>query len=146
MSLLSKALIGGAVGGAMSGDWGGVAGGAATSTLGWGALSRYGKGLGAAGAIKKGLGYGIKYGMKGRRAANTQALGSALRGNMYGARAAGYASDAMSMGITGMAAGRKYLGGKSLATNKWAGRSMAAMGVGAGAYIGSTVLRSNRGY
>ena len=38
------------------------------------------------------------------------------------------------------------IGNNMAKTNKYAGYAMASMGASAGAYIGSTVLSSNRGY
>lgn len=138
-----RALAGGAAGGMMTGSWGGVAGGAAVAGLGGGMMSRYGRGLNFAGGVEKGLGAGILGASIGAGSRGLGRWSNKLSG-------VGLAANMGSRGLTGIGRGligaRNFIGRKSVATNKIGGYAMASMGAGAGAYIGSTVLSSNRGY
>lgn len=135
-SMLKRALIGGAAGGAMTGDWGGVAGGAAAAGAGWGLMSRLGPNYLAKGANRAASGM-TRLGNMASRGAWDLTVGGAARG--WGSR-----------GLYGIGSGLRTaghrLGQSTTMTNKWAGRAMAGMGVASAAYIGSSVLPSNRGY
>jgi hypothetical protein len=141
MTILSRALIGGVAGGLMTGDWGGVAGGAAIATAGWGALNKFGAGLGASRAINKGFSMANKAMIGGYRRLGMGAFDMTVAGT-----ARGHGMNALNAMRGGIGSARKFMGRNSVATNRYAGMAMASMGVGAGAYIGSTVLKSNRRY
>jgi hypothetical protein len=145
MSMLGRfagrALMGGAGGGIMTGDWGGAAGGAAIAGFGGGALARYGGGFNIAGGMRSGI-QALRRGSVGlERAAwgGFERRGASWLGNAMGrtALASNYAR-----GSLGMA--RSFIGRNSAMTNRIGGYTLASLGVGAGAYIGSTVLNSNR--
>ena len=147
MSMLGRfalrALAGGAAGGIMTGNWGGVAGGAAVAGLGGGMMSRYGRGLNFAGGIGRGLGFGSRMASIGAISRNFGKIDTGLS-------RMGLGTNITSKGFTkigqGLSSARGFVGSKSIVTNKIGGYAMASMGAGAGAYIGSTVLSSNRGY
>jgi hypothetical protein len=141
MSLMTRALLGGAAGGMLTGTLGGVAGGAAAGTLGWGTMNKFGAGLGASKYMRRGLG----------AASRGMAWGSRKLGNKawdltVGGAAAGYGRNALNSMRGGLVGARRFMGANAVATNRYAGMAMGALGTAAGAYIGSSVLRSNRGY
>jgi len=149
-----RAGIGAAAGGALglmnTGDLGGMAGGAAMGAaaagIGIPAVSRMAsnRGLSFAGAAGSGLGF------LGRGAAKMRGAGIGMmgRGGRIGSNVGLGMSAAGRLGVSGATAGISALGrpGVSIAVNKWGGRGLAAMGVGSAAYIGSSVIGSNRGY
>jgi hypothetical protein len=143
MSFLGRAIAGGLAGGIMTGSLGGAAGGAAMGGLGWGTLNKFGGGLGAAGYMRKGLNMGVR----GMKSARNWAIGGALRN--AGGRAGvafGFGADAAQLGMRGLGTASSFIGRNALRTNRVAGYAAGALGVGSAAYIGSSVLSSNRGY
>ena len=137
--IFGRALAGGLAGGIMSGDWGGAAGGAAVGAVGWGALNKLGGGLNVArdmGNQLGALGRGVR---KGQSFLNKGAFDMTV-----GGAARGYAGMGLGAASRGLKSAQSFIGRNALATNRYAGYAMGAAGVGAGAYIGSSVLRSNR--
>lgn len=134
-------MAGGAAGGyALTGDWGGAAGGAGAA-LGFGSMSRFAGGLGPAGYIKRGLDRASRgLGFASNWAGKKVSLSSA------GGIASAYGRDAFSAMSSGFSRAGGFMGRKALTTNTYAGHAFAAMGVGTGAMIGSSILNSNRGY
>jgi hypothetical protein len=150
---LGMAAGGGALGYMNTGDLGGIAGGAAGGALfgavgfpmGRNFLARRGKlaGLagrgagflerGALGAASRAGGYAQRYGPM---------TGVATRGGIAANRVQGWAGRA----ATGLAMGGEFIGRNAVMTNKIGGGALAALGLGASAHIGSSVISSNRGF
>lgn len=136
MGWIGRAVAGGIAGGViggMNGGWAGAGVGAAA-----------GVGIGSfGGAVTKRLAGGrtITGGM-------TSALGMAgdlgLRGtSRMGNRSIFNAAMGMDRGLTRAAS---FLGTNQVAVNKWGGRALMGAGIASSAYIGSSIVNSNRGY
>lgn len=135
-SMLSRAAAGagaGAVIGGMNGGWSGAGAGAIAGAgiAGFGGMAakRFGGGRTVTGMMTSGLG---RLGDAGMRATST--IGN--RGLFNAARTAD----------RGLARAAMYLGQNQVSVNKWGGRALMGAGVASGAYIGSSILGSNRGY
>jgi hypothetical protein len=133
-------MIGGAVAGGLVG-----AGGAMLANKAMRGLGNIGNRLGIARMARSGLGMGVKaarsarIGMTGI-AANQVARGSVGRLGV----AAGYGADAMRAFGGAAAASRRYIGQNASTINKYGGYAVAGIGAASAAYIGSSVLNSNR--
>jgi hypothetical protein len=134
-NMFGRMALGAAGGYALTGNMGGAIGGAAGG-FAFPAMSKFGGGLGFAGGAGKGLGM-LSRGIGRGRGYMEGRIGGPLA--TYGARGLGFAQ-------RGIGTARGFLGGNALAVNKWAGRGMATLGAASGAYIGSSVIGSNRGY
>lgn len=147
--MAKKAMIGAGAGAL----WGGIAGGMSDNGSAFGGMM----GGALAGA---GVGYGMNYlrsnsaSILGRGAVGVYRGGARASNWMLGKTTGSFGRDlGLTMGSMG-ADGLRSLGRRSAsligrnkaAINKYGSYSMAALGVGAGAYIGSSALSSNRGY
>lgn len=140
-NMFGGAMIGGLAGGLMTGDTGGIIGGAAMG-VGAGRVNKLGAGLGLGGLAARGM----RSASRGLRAGRNRLISGAVSsaGGKMGV-AFGYGADVAQLGMMGARGASRFIGRNAITANKYAGYGMAAMGVGAGAYIGSTVLNSNRG-
>ena len=149
MPFFARTLYGGLAGAGLGfineGDLGGIAGGAAMGALAggagiWGARRLMGNRT-LAGLAQTG------FGAVGRGAGRMYRRGF---GMMEGGAFAGNIGAGMSMvgqlGMRGAATGAGFIGQNATLVNKWGGKALAGLGVGSSAYIGSTVMASNRGY
>lgn len=145
-SFLKRAALGGAAGYALGG-WGGAAGGAAAAGFGWGGMKNMSNKYGAAGRLGKGLGYASEGASflagKGLAASFTRGGSDFARGMRAGGE---YLRQGAVGARTGINTASSFIGRNAATTNKIAGYGMAAMGVGTSAYIGSSIMSSNRGY
>jgi len=126
-----RGAVGGAAGGALFGAAAPYAGRALSNRLGsFSSLAQKGLGYGARGA--RGLAnYGA--GMVVRNSGMASNLGSTM-------------FKAGSLGQQGFGAASAFMGGPGgIATNKYGGMALAALGLGSSAYIGSSMLSSNQG-
>jgi hypothetical protein len=138
-SMFGRAAVGAMAGYGLTGDWGGAAAGAGMAGVGWGMMSKFGNGLGASKYAQRGVG------LLGRGASLMQKGGM----QMFGTRLGRMGMPTISAGMAaerGLGKLGGFLGKHALATNRYAGYAMAGMGVGASAYIGSSIINSNRGY
>lgn len=140
-SFLRRAAIGGLAGGVMTGNLGGAAGGAAVGAGGWGMLSKMGGGT--ARGIQRGLGMGVRAAQAGSRWGAKGYYSSIAGPRALAGGSAFRASNAIGMGFSNAS---KFIGRNAATTNKIGGAAMGAIGVGSGAYIGSSVMSSNRGF
>jgi len=140
---IAGGLAGGALGFANTGDLNGVAAGAAAGAGAgaFGGMLARGLSGGAtvAGFGQRALGFGMRGANRVRQAAK------ARMGNLSaGGAAASYINDAMRSTGKGLFGARQWIGNNAVAVNKWGGRALMGLGVGSAAYIGSSVLSSNR--
>ena len=152
MGIFNRALIGGLAGGLMTGDLGGLAGGAAMGIGGWSMAQRLGSkmGGGTTNALRGALSGAERLVTRANTAASSRWASSAGLGvATRGASVMGRASQFGTMANRGIRSASNFIGRNSITTNKIGGYAMGAAGIGAGAYLGSSVLRSNqrqRGY
>ena len=140
------AAIGGAAGygstgdyrGAMGGAVGGAAFGAAMPFAGRALSNRFGS---ISGNLQRGLGAG----MRGSRSLANYGAGMA-RGAGISSNAGFGMLRAGNLGQRGMGAASSFIGKNSVSVNKYGGMGLAALGLGASAHIGSSVIGSNRGF
>lgn len=142
MSFFGRTIAGGLLGGALTGDLGGVAAGAAAGGVGgWAGGKMLANRGGISGLASKGLGYGMGLARRGSQMGAAGyyggALGKTVGGGLF------QASNALGMG---MGTAKNWIGNNAALTNKVGGVALGAMGIAASAHIGSSVLRSNRGY
>jgi hypothetical protein len=139
------AIAGGGLGYLNTGDIGGVIGGAAAGA-GMGAGLPWMRGqAGRLGTISGRIGQGLGGMNRGARAMSNYGAGLA--------RGTGITSNLgfgmLRGGITaqrGLSAASGFIGNNAVAVNKWGGRGLAAAGFGSAAYMGSSMIGSNRGY
>jgi len=144
-----RAVAGGAAGGAMglanTGDMGGFLGGAAAGAgigaFGGGLANRFAGGRTVAGMAQRGLGAGRRGVQRGR-----SAMSGLLSNSGMGNAAVGFGQAGMGGIGRGMNRLRGLVSRNSVAVNKWGGRALMGAGVASGAYIGSSMLGSNRGF
>ena len=150
---LGGAAAGGLIGGMNTGDLGGFVGGAAAGAAFGAGAPFLGGQLGRLGTVA-GAGWG-----GASLAANAMRSGSlGLRRGLYKLGKGGTGFDrftsklgdkAAIYGLRGSAQASRaagYIGDKAIAVNKYGGQGLAALGLGASAYIGSSMIGSNRGY
>jgi len=125
---LKGGLMGGAMGAyASDGDMYGIAGGA------------------AGGAAFGMFGMGMTRGLTGRM---TGAMGMAGDAGLRAASTIGNRGlfNAAMKADRGLTRGAAFLGANQANINKYGGSALAALGIGSSAYIGSSLIQSNRGY
>ena len=131
----AKGAVGGAVYGGITsgGDFGNMAGGAIGGALMGGIGGHYAKrmmanksGAGMLAAGMERVGWGIP--AAAAKTGSRRVFNAAMRAK------------------TGMTTAAGYIGRNAVSINKWGGRGAMAAGVASGAYIGSSMVNSNRGY
>ena len=135
--------IAGGISGGMSDNGsilGGAIGGAAVgAALTRGNIARLGN------LSTRGMQAGLGYGAKGAGALRG-AMPKLLSNRGYGNAAVGYGMAGLGAAGRGMNRAAGYIKRNSISANKYGGATLAGLGMGSAAMIGSSVLSSNRGY
>jgi hypothetical protein len=142
-----RSLIGAGVGAGLgfmnTGDMGGVLGGAAAGAAFGGIGTNMLRNANYAGMIGKGSNAIVR---GGAMAAGKLGMGVSRFSNPMVKKGFATASRG-ARAFTGAAMqARSFMGRRAIATNEWGGRAAVAAGMGSAAYIGSSVMSSNRGY
>jgi hypothetical protein len=137
-NMFGRMAIGAAGGYALTGSWGGAAGGAAGG-FAFPTMAKFAGGLNAGGILS---GAANRLGSLAGRAA----VGIGRRGWDSKLSYAAYGRQGLSMAASGLWRAGGFMGRNAVAANKYAGYAVAGLGAASGAYIGNSVISSNRGY
>lgn len=131
--------VGAGLGFANTGDLGGVMGGAIGGAAAGGFGGGYMSSLAKRGTFSNLAGRGMQ-GISGLATKARPFVRS--NGNIFGSAGVRAVAGINRLGTSGAG----FIGNNAVAVNKWGGRAASAAGIGAAAYIGSSVIGSNRGY